>query len=41
MSWLLARIGHDTNIVHLPAHGRVPGWSAGLAVAARHGDVVQ
>jgi hypothetical protein len=38
-SWLLARSGHETDEIHPPAHGRVPGWSAGLAVAARADDV--
>jgi hypothetical protein len=35
ISWLLARSGHDTDAITLPAHGRAPGWSAGLTVAAR------
>jgi hypothetical protein len=35
VSWLLARSGHDTNGLVLPFRGRAPGWSAGLAVAAR------
>ena len=35
ISWLLARSGHDTDSVVLPFHGRAPGWSAGLVVAAR------
>jgi hypothetical protein len=34
-SWLLARSGHDIDSVGLPPHGRAPGWSAGLVVAAR------
>ena len=34
-SWLLARSGHDTNGLGPPAHGRAPGWAAGLAVAER------
>ncbi len=34
-AWLLARSGHDTDAVHLPLHGRAPGWSAGLVLAAR------
>jgi hypothetical protein len=33
-SWLLARSGHDPETTP-PDHGRAPGWSAGLAVAAR------
>jgi hypothetical protein len=35
VSWLLARTGHDCNHISPPAHGRAPGWSAGLGVAAR------
>jgi hypothetical protein len=35
VSWLLARSGHDMPIIRTPEHGRAPGWSAGLAVAAR------
>ena len=36
-SWLLARSGHDTGASNIqpPAHGRAPGWSAGLVVADR------
>lgn len=36
-SWLLARSGHNTETTSAtpPAGGRAPGWSAGLAVAAR------
>jgi hypothetical protein len=36
-AWLLARSGHDIDSDDLqpPAGGRAPGWSAGLAVAAR------
>jgi len=34
-AWLLARSRHDTDLVRLPAHGRAPGWTAGLVVAAR------
>ena len=37
-AWLLARSGHDTSSISPPAHGRAPGWQAGLEVAARHGD---
>lgn len=36
---LLARSGHDTDRVSLPALGRAPGWTAGLAVAAREPTV--
>lgn len=35
VSWLLARSGHDLSSVRVPDHGRAPGWSAGLVVAAR------
>ena len=34
-SWLLARSGHDVDDLAPPAHGRAPGWAAGLAVASR------
>jgi hypothetical protein len=36
-AWLLSRSGHDPAAPGLrpPAHGRAPGWSAGLIVAAR------
>lgn len=34
-AWLLARSGHTLEDLHPPDHGRAPGWSAGLAVAAR------
>jgi hypothetical protein len=35
ISWLLARSGHDTGRLAVPLHGRAPGRSAGLVVAAR------
>jgi hypothetical protein len=35
IAWLLARSGHQTEVVDPPAHGRAPGWSAGLVVATR------
>ena len=35
ISWLLARIGIDTTIIHPPIRGRAPGWRAGLILAAR------
>lgn len=35
VSWLLARSGHHTELLHPPARGRAPGWSAGLVAAAR------
>ncbi|MCW2819659.1 MAG: hypothetical protein JWR42_2446, partial [Marmoricola sp.] len=36
-SWLLAASGHATGALAPPAHGRAPGWEAGLVVAARRG----
>lgn len=40
IAWVLARGGHDTAAPEAqpPPHGRAPGWSAGLAVAARSSD---
>jgi hypothetical protein len=38
IAWLLARSGHDTEPIRPPKHGRAPGWSAGLVVAARDLD---
>lgn len=35
VSWLLARSGHDMQRIGPPEHGRAPGWSAGLLIAAR------
>ena len=35
IAWLLARSDHLLDLVHLPPHGRAPGWSAGLIIAAR------
>jgi hypothetical protein len=34
IAWLLARSGHRADLARLPAHGRAPGWSAGLIVAS-------
>lgn len=34
-AWLLAGSGHRMEAIGPPAHGRAPGWQAGLAVAAR------
>lgn len=34
-SWLLARSDHGVDDLAPPAHGRAPGWSAGLVVAGR------
>lgn len=36
IAWLLARSGHDTTRLQPPAGGRLPGWQAGLILAARH-----
>jgi hypothetical protein len=33
-AWLLARGGHLTDAIRAPAHGRAPGWHAGLTVAS-------
>jgi hypothetical protein len=35
VAWVLARAGLPAERVHPPPHGRAPGWSAGLTVAAR------
>ena len=35
VSWLLAQSDHDMRSIVPPEHGRAPGWSAGLVVAAR------
>jgi hypothetical protein len=35
ISWLIVRSGMDVDAVRLPAHGRAPGWHAGVAVARR------
>jgi hypothetical protein len=34
IAWLLARTGHPVDLIHPPAGGRAPGWSAGLAIAS-------
>ncbi|GAA4964234.1 hypothetical protein [Actinoplanes utahensis] len=34
-AWLLAASGHRMENIRPPAHGRAPGWQAGLVVAAR------
>jgi hypothetical protein len=36
ISWLIASSGLNVEAVNLPAHGRAPGWHAGLVVARRH-----
>lgn len=40
-AWLLARSGHETDTIRPPTHGRAPGWSAGLAVAARQANTLR
>ncbi|MEU8609470.1 hypothetical protein AB0C29_15860 [Actinoplanes sp. NPDC048791] len=35
VAWLLARSGHDMTKIRPPAGGRLPGWRAGLVLAAR------
>jgi hypothetical protein len=35
IAWLLARSGHDIDLVEMPPRGRAPGWVAGLVVASR------
>jgi hypothetical protein len=35
VAWVLVRSGARTETIHPPAHGRAPGWDAGLAVAGR------
>ena len=39
VAWLLARAGHDMSLVRLPDGCRAPGWSSGLALAARQREV--
>ncbi|MDP9222089.1 MAG: hypothetical protein M3P23_16350 [Actinomycetota bacterium] len=34
-AWLLASSGHAMGSIEPPAHGRAPGWHAGLAAAVR------
>jgi hypothetical protein len=34
ISWLLAMSGHQIGTINAPAHGRAPGWDAGLVLAA-------
>lgn len=40
-SWLLTGAGCDISDVVPPDHGRAPGWSAGLVVAARAGSLAR
>jgi hypothetical protein len=35
IAWLIAAAGVETDLLRPPAHGRAPGWSAGLEVARR------
>ena len=35
IAWVIARSGIDVESIHPPAHGRAPGWRAGLLVARR------
>ena len=35
VAWLLVRAGVDAAVIAPPPHGRAPGWTAGLVVAAR------
>jgi hypothetical protein len=35
VSWLIARAGLPVEDVPLPPHGTAPGWTAGIAAAAR------
>jgi hypothetical protein len=41
ISWLLVRSGLDVEAIHPPAHGRAPGWQAGIAVASREPPAAQ
>jgi hypothetical protein len=36
-SWALVRSGIDAESIEMPAHGRAPGWHAGIVVARRQG----
>ncbi|MET0494831.1 MAG: hypothetical protein ABW000_17050 [Actinoplanes sp.] len=38
-SWLLARSNHRMDAIAPPAHGRAPGWDAGLVVAGHQAAV--
>ncbi len=35
IAWLIARSGLPIERIHPPAHGRAPGWNAGVVVARR------
>ena len=38
VAWLLASSGHDMSAITPPAHGRAPGWAAGMQLARREQD---
>ena len=37
VAWVLARSGHEMDVITPPLHGRAPGWLAGLRLADRQG----
>ena len=39
VAWLLATSGHDVTSLAPPGGGRAPGWTAGLELAQRTGQV--
>ena len=39
ISWMLTRVGLDTELIRPPAGGRAPGWHAGVVAARRTRDV--
>ncbi|HSN06834.1 MAG TPA: hypothetical protein VLV82_05755 [Candidatus Angelobacter sp.] len=39
IAWLLVRAGVHADAIAPPAHGRAPGWEAGIAVAASSGPL--
>jgi hypothetical protein len=39
VAWLLTLSGHDMDSIGPPDHGRAPGWTAGLVVAGRSGEL--
>ena len=40
VAWSLATAGTDLSPARVPADGRAPGWSAGVALAARQAEVL-
>jgi len=38
-SWVLVRSGIDAERIQMPAHGRAPGWHAGIVVARRQEEM--